>query len=159
MIALRIARSKGLTHPELEDRVSMGVEMLINRACPVGGWNAGNARVFGVPLDPHVDATAIALLALRVGGREPTSTVQRGLDQLVTRTKKCPGVESLAWTVLALHSWREHENTARQLADRSKQLRDLIRDPDQVGNNSTLALGAIALDALQRNRNPFEVLA
>jgi hypothetical protein len=48
-----------------EKRVRLGVEMLLDRACVGGGWNAGNSAVYGTPLSPHVEATAIALLALR----------------------------------------------------------------------------------------------
>src|SRR5262245_11224747 len=44
-------------------RIELGTEMLLDRTCPEGGWNAGNGIVFGVPLTPHIDATAIALLA------------------------------------------------------------------------------------------------
>lgn len=159
MIALRVAQSKGLTSPESESRVSLGAEMLIDRMCPAGGWNAGNARVFGVPLEPHIDATAIALLALRAAGSNATSIVQRAFRELTARTEDCLGAESLAWTVLALHTWREHQNTLQEFADRADQLERLIRNPHRFGNNSTLALGAIALDAWQQDRNPFEVEA
>lgn len=159
IVALRIARSKKLMHPELDARLRLGVEMLIDRACPTGGWNAGNASVFGVPLDPHVDATATALIALRAAGHEPEPTVTKALNQLLIRTKECTGAESLAWTVLALHAWRRHGAIFRELRDRGKQLRRLMGDPRQIANNSTLALGAIAIDALQNDHNPFEVQA
>jgi hypothetical protein len=39
--------------------------MLLDRACPTGGWNAGNGVVYGVALKPHIDATATALLAMQ----------------------------------------------------------------------------------------------
>src|SRR5579863_2659630 len=48
-----------------EKRINLGVEMLSDRVCVAGGWNAGNSVVYGVPLRPHVEATAIALLALQ----------------------------------------------------------------------------------------------
>jgi len=48
-----------------EKRIHLGVEMLLDRACVDGGWNSGNSVVYGVPLRPHVEATAIALLALQ----------------------------------------------------------------------------------------------
>ncbi|HLJ13963.1 MAG TPA: prenyltransferase/squalene oxidase repeat-containing protein [Bryobacteraceae bacterium] len=50
---------------ESEKRIRLGVEMLLDRACVAGGWNAGNSVVYGVPLRPHIEATAIALLALQ----------------------------------------------------------------------------------------------
>src|SRR5437867_4240839 len=46
------------------NRIPLGMEMLRVQACPEGGWNAGNGIVFGSPLTPHIDTTAIALLAL-----------------------------------------------------------------------------------------------
>jgi hypothetical protein len=66
LIALERARKLGLVRgSELEKRLRLGAEMLLDRACPGGGWNAGNAVVYGVPLRPHIDATAIALAGLR----------------------------------------------------------------------------------------------
>jgi hypothetical protein len=41
-----------------EERIRLGVEMLLDRACVDGGWNSGNSVVYGVPLRPHVEATA-----------------------------------------------------------------------------------------------------
>jgi hypothetical protein len=51
-------------------RVKRGVEMLMDRACPGGGWNAGNGVVYGTAVAPHADDTAIALLALRDGPQD-----------------------------------------------------------------------------------------
>jgi len=42
-------------------RIERGIEMLLDRVCPGGGWNAGNGVVYGVPVAPHPDDTAIAL--------------------------------------------------------------------------------------------------
>src|ERR1700693_5992790 len=33
-----------------EQRIHLGVEMLLDRACVDGGWNSGNSIVYGVPL-------------------------------------------------------------------------------------------------------------
>jgi len=52
-------------------RVHHGVEMLTDRACPGGGWNAGNGVVYGAAVAPHPDDTAIALLALRDRPQDP----------------------------------------------------------------------------------------
>ena len=56
-----------------EKRIHLGVEMLLDRACVDGGWNSGNSVVYGVPLRPHVGATAVALLS-RSGPRVNTQT-------------------------------------------------------------------------------------
>src|ERR1035437_2285396 len=66
LIALERAKNRGLiTGSEMWNRLNLGAEMLLDRACPKGGWNAGNGVVYGVPLRPHIDATALALAALR----------------------------------------------------------------------------------------------
>jgi Prenyltransferase and squalene oxidase repeat len=52
-------------------RLKTGMEMLIDRGCPGGGWNAGNGVVYDVPLEPHVDTTSLALLALVPHGTDP----------------------------------------------------------------------------------------
>ncbi len=54
-----------------ENRIRLGADMLLDRACVGGGWNSGNSIVYGVPLPPHVEATAIALLALQDEERTP----------------------------------------------------------------------------------------
>jgi len=50
-----------------EKRIQLGVEMLLDRVCIGGERNSGNNVVYGVALRPHVEATAIALLALQCG--------------------------------------------------------------------------------------------
>jgi len=57
--ALRCCRTEQITA-----RIQLGTEMLRDRSCPQGGWNAGNGVVFGAALTPHIDATSIGLLAL-----------------------------------------------------------------------------------------------
>src|ERR1039458_3093294 len=51
LITLERAKKLGLIHGgELWNRLNLGAEMLLDRACPGGGWNAGNGVVYGVPL-------------------------------------------------------------------------------------------------------------
>jgi hypothetical protein len=50
-------------------RVERGIEMLLDRACPGGGWNAGNGVVYGTAVAAHADDTAIALLASGIEDR------------------------------------------------------------------------------------------
>jgi hypothetical protein len=60
------------------ERRRQGVEMLLDRACVGGGWNSGNSVVYGVPLRPRVEATAIALLALQ--DEQRTEMIQKSLS-------------------------------------------------------------------------------
>lgn len=61
-------------------RIHLGEQMLYDRACPGGGWNAGNPLVYGVAGVPRIGPTAWALLALRHHPENPT--VQEGLNWL-----------------------------------------------------------------------------
>ena len=105
LITLERAKRQGLIRgSELEKRMRFGTEMLLDRACPGGGWNAGNAVVYGVPLRPHIDATAIALAALRFHHQLPI--VRNSLTWMLNRID-CPSASSLAWMILAAAAYRD----------------------------------------------------
>ncbi len=118
-------------------RVALGIEMLLDRACPSGGWNAGNGVVYGVELPPHPDDTAIALLAL---ARHAQGTVvPQSLDWLerVAPTLNAPW--SLAWSIVALAA---HHRPVDSLVQKLSDLPAL----DQVEDTGTLAVSCLALD-------------
>jgi hypothetical protein len=81
-------------------RLSCAEEMILDRACPAGGWNAGNSAVMGVPLEPHPDFTAMALLALSSDSSHPA--ISKALDYLWDRAERLSSAYSLAWVVMAL---------------------------------------------------------
>lgn len=87
-------------------RLATGEAMLLDRACPEGGWNAGNSEVFGVPLDPHPDFTAMALLALNGRSSEPSPIIAKSLGYLPDRLATSESLYSLAWAALALAAWQ-----------------------------------------------------
>ena len=93
-------------------RTAPAIAMLLDRACPQGGWNAGNSVVFGVDLDPHPDFTAMALLALRDGSPGYEALLNRSLDYLKARLEGSYSPYSLAWAVMAL-SAHAHEGAHR----------------------------------------------
>jgi hypothetical protein len=118
-------------------RVERGVGMLLDRACPGGGWNAGNGVVYGVAVAPHPDDTAIALLALTEHRRHPI--VQRGIQYLESVAPSLTAPWSLAWTVLALAAFgRPIDSIYSSLV--------AIPDLPSVNDTSTLALVCLALD-------------
>ena len=157
LITLSRARNRGLNEGRvLERRLQLGAEMLLNRACPGGGWNAGNPVVYGVPLRPHVDATAIALAALRMRYQHPT--VSASLEWLLTQTP-CRSPYSLAWQAIVLDLYRDvRTDLARTICAAQEHLAVCIGDPQDVHDTSTMALAAIAL-GLEAGDNPFEVRA
>jgi hypothetical protein len=125
--------------------------MLVDRMCPGGGWNAGNSIVYGVPLTPHIDATALAVAALRLHYHLPQ--IRQSLSWLLAA--KCSSAYSLAWKILALGSYLDlRSDVGPALAEARGQLVALVQEPAQIADNSTLALSILALNG---NANPFAV--
>ena len=155
LIALERAKRRGLVRGgELQRRLRLGREMLIDRACPGGGWNAGNAVVYGVPLRPHVDTTALALLALRPLYHLP---IVRNSLRWLLRKSECPSAYSLAWMILAADVYKDVGiNVAPAINSARDRLAALVEDPRTIEDTSTIALAALALD-LDPISNPFEV--
>ena len=134
----------------VSNRIQLGREMLFDRACPGGGWNAGNGVVLGSPLKPHIDATAIALIALaNQTGHEATAS---GLTWLRQRYLECFSPYSLAWSVLAFAA---HKDEAFSPA--IKLLENSFLQHRTTVNVETLSVVAIALAVAQGEPNPFQV--
>ena len=133
-----------LTQPETESsefgkrRVELGIQMLLDRCCPGGGWNAGNGIVYGCPMAPHPDDTAIALLALSSNSREPIVTAS--VDWLRSVAPRLSAPWSLAWSILALaaHQQRSIDSLVQRLSG--------WPGLNEVEDNSTLAVSCLALD-------------
>jgi hypothetical protein len=157
LIALQRAQRRGLIRGnELEQRLRLGVEMLFDRACPGGGWNAGNAVVYGVALQPHLDDTALALAALRPYLREPV--VQRSLEWLL-KNIECRSAFSLSWAVVAAAAYQEAlPEVGRFLKEARIRLETLVEHPQGIEDTATVAIAAVALN-LDYGGNPFGVQA
>ncbi|HEX5412746.1 MAG TPA: hypothetical protein VFZ27_12930 [Terriglobia bacterium] len=84
-------------------RMELAEQMLYDRACPGGGWNAGNPLVYGVPGVPRIGPTAWALLALRSNPRH--STIVEGLEWLEEQYQHPRSPASLALTQLCLKAF------------------------------------------------------
>jgi hypothetical protein len=110
--------------------------MLYDRICPQGGWNAGNGVVYGVPLAPHPDATALALLALL--SETLNDFVTASLDWLERRADTCFAPWSLAWTILALDAFGR---PTELLTDRLS----CITEHGPINDCATLAVASLAL--------------
>ncbi|MGH9455321.1 MAG: hypothetical protein ACRD2O_15275, partial [Terriglobia bacterium] len=121
---------------EVSFRIARGVEMLLDRVCPKGGWNAGNGVVYGVPLAAHIDATATALLALRDERRNVV--IQENLDCLERQAQTCSAPWSLAWSILALDA---HSRSTEKLLVKLAAL----SEPGQIEDGAALAAVVLAL--------------
>src|SRR6202522_3659702 len=134
---------------ESEKRIHLGVEMLLDRECVDGGWNSGNSLVYGVPLRPHVEATAIALLALQ--DEQRIEMVQKSLSWLRQSAASVDSVSSLAWCILTLFVYQESVEPLKN------RLATIMGDGREVRNNATLATALLALKCGEMI-HPFVVL-
>ena len=134
---------------ESEKRIHLGMEMLLDRECVDGGWNSGNSLVYGVPLRPHVEATAIALLALQ--DEQRIEMVQKSLSWLRQNAASVDSVSSLAWCILTLFVYQESVEPLKN------RLATIMGDGREVRNNATLATALLALKCGEMI-HPFVVL-
>lgn len=159
IIALqKIVRSGLCQDGECRGRIQLGYEMLLDRTCPGGGWNAGNGVVFGVALRPHVDATAIALLALH--HYPAAAAIEQSLRWLGAHAVRCPSPFSIAWAVLAMDVYRNLiPETKAQVMAATERLIQLLDTGIGVGETCTQALAALAIEAAAGGENVFAVNA
>ena len=125
--------------------------MLLDRACPGGGWNAGNGMVFGAALNAHIDTTAIALLALVIDNAEPA--VHQALNWLRLTSAECSSPYSLAWSALA---FLMHKDRAAKLC--IARLHKGLSSDHSIFSTETLSLAAIAINTVRGGTNPFQVI-
>jgi hypothetical protein len=111
--------------------------MLFDRACVGGGWNAGNSVVYGAPLMPHVEPTAIALMALQ--DELPNEIIRDSLAWLKRQAQNLSAISSLAWSILSLLLYR------LPIGELKRRLADRTGDGSQVRDNAVLAVAALAL--------------
>jgi hypothetical protein len=156
IIALRRVKQEILTRePDLNVRIRLGNSMLLDRMCPEGGWNAGNGVAFGVPYSPYIDATSIALLALR--GHKDHLAISRSLSWLSERIVRCPAPYSLGWGIIALAAYRDTDLRVEHALTRANEaLVAMALKILEASNTETLAACALALDALE-GADAFEV--
>jgi hypothetical protein len=137
IVALNQIPSSSSAFGQAVGRVKLGKKMLMDRACPVGGWNAGNGVVYGTPLAPHWDDTAVALLALLDAKSE--IIVRKAAQWLERTVHSVSSPWSLAWAILALAA---HSRSLESLLARLRSTPDLCRFED----TSTLAVVSLAFE-------------
>ena len=121
--------------PLAAKRIQLAEAMLYDRVCPGGGWNCGNPLVYGVPGEPAVMPTALALMALRAHSERNEN--RQSLDWLESTYPRLQGPGSLALAHLSL-----------ALCDRpapEPELEAFYRTNQFLGNTAVLAWAAMAL--------------
>lgn len=123
----------GLTeHP----RVREGIRLLLDRQLPSGGCNYGNTFVLGQQLLPHVQPTAIALLALWNEGSDTRRT--RSLHYLRQQWPSIIGHSSRCFAAMALKTYQPPDKSPDEFSPHS----DVVYSSDDSGYH--LALAALA---------------
>jgi hypothetical protein len=102
-------------------------------------------------LIPHIDTTAIALLALTEEPTQPATS--EALTWLRDASVECSSAYSLAWSALA---WSAIQDPSREACIRN--LSAILSSEGFVANVETLSLAAIAFHAAEENGNPFQVV-
>lgn len=123
--------------PEVKARVQLGAQMLLDRSCVGGGWNAGNSIVYGVPLPAHVESTAIALLGLQ--GQTEHPVIRRGMEWLEDTAASEGGISSMSWAVLCLAAY------GRNFTAMQRRIAAVLNSGYEQLNSATLALAILAL--------------
>lgn len=85
-------------------RVRAGLEVVVDRAIPAGGWNYGNKSVFGQDLRPQPGPTGLALLALAGGAPGDSRVIGPAIDYLRRVLPTTRAAASIGWGVLGLRA-------------------------------------------------------
>ncbi len=102
LVALKKASVFGIRRNEIEERVGMGEQMILERQCRDGGWNYGNRKVLGTELPSYPETTALALVGL-IGSRKNLSTHLSQAERYLTETRS---PLAKAWLRIALAGHR-----------------------------------------------------
>lgn len=96
-------------------RTHAGVQYLLDRACPDGGWNIGNPWMLGKKIPATIQDTSVALLALRsVGVTEDEGRRTKALHYLRDALTRAQTSAELVWGIYALKSWKVEMSDALQ---------------------------------------------
>ncbi len=98
-------------------------------------------------MNPHLDSTAIALLALQ--RERECDLIAKSLSWLRQEARNCRSAWSLAWSILAMHAY------GQPVIEEQGRLSGMARD--QFEDTAMLAIAAIALDCKEHG-NPFQVM-
>ena len=103
LFILALARS-GV--PATDGRIQSGINLILDRRVPSGGWNFGNPYSKSFELEASTMSTALALAALGASGvPEIRPAVSAGIRYLKDALRNDISTASLAWSVLALRSF------------------------------------------------------
>ncbi|TKJ37309.1 MAG: hypothetical protein CEE38_07345 [Planctomycetes bacterium B3_Pla] len=136
VIALRTAGHKG--HRRVQD----GVDLLMDRQFPDGGWNVGSTVVFGNALNPMPENTGMALQAL--SGLVPKKRVESSIRYLLSCVGRLRTPFTLGWSLLGLSAW------GHSVEKQDEMVLNVLQQQDKHGPFDTASLGVFLLAQLCR---------
>ena len=121
------------------ERVTEGIRMIMNRQLASGGWNYGNTTVFGRELRPQLEATGMALAALK--GYTEARSVAGSLAYLRADLAEVLTPLSVGWALLGGVAWGQPPPDAAKLIDETLELQR-VRGPYDTGALAVLITAA-----------------
>jgi len=132
LLALKVLR------PAAREAIEDAEHLLADRECAGGGWNYGNRQVLGTNLEPYLQTTAAALIALQ----DPANPlVERGIAVV---DRLWPGEEGGLGLSMALNALRLNGESRPRLA---AALQALIDETELLLDCVALAWATIGLGA------------
>ncbi|HEY7217392.1 MAG TPA: prenyltransferase/squalene oxidase repeat-containing protein [Candidatus Binatia bacterium] len=135
LLALKKMRS-ALAGKAFQERIEQGELLIYDRMCEHGGWNYGNAAVYGDALWPYPDITAIALIALQ--DRRDRKENQMSLRALSDMMQTTDSGLALAWSLICFSVYGRDESALR------KRLEERFVKTKFLGETKAIALGILA---------------
>ena len=109
--------------PATEERIRSGVDLIIDRRAPSGGWNFGNPFSSSFELEASTMSTALALSALGAAGvPESRPEARAGLSYLARAMNGDVSTASLAWLLVAMKSFPSGAPVLSKLTPRLARL-------------------------------------
>lgn len=130
-----LVKSGRTDHP----RVRAGIDLLLDRQLPQGGWNYGNTTVFGKTLGAMPTSTGIAVWAL--AGLVDGKQIAGSLEWLRQRLVNLRTPLSLGWALRSLAAWQIAVPDATALAE------ECLQRQERYGAYSTSHLCALLMGA------------
>jgi hypothetical protein len=135
LLALKKMKAR-LSAEAVKERVDQAELMIYDRMCEGGGWNYGNAAVYGDPLWPYADITALALIALQ--DHRVRNENQVSLKVLAKTAETTDSGLALGWSSICL-SLYGHDNSELR-----KRLEQKFVKTKFLGETKPIALSILA---------------
>jgi hypothetical protein len=135
LLALKKMKAR-LSAEAVKERVDQAELMIYDRMCEGGGWNYGNAAVYGDPLWPYPDITALALIALQ--DHRVRNENQVSLKVLAKTAETTDSGLALGWSSICL-SLYGHDNSELR-----KRLEQKFVKTKFLGETKPIALSILA---------------